>query len=120
VTGRQHPDSDLVDQLTALLNSPGRPSDTDIVERLTQSLNAGGRPIRAEPAVGMRAEVAADPYGLISATVRAGTYTIQVTQPIDDSSDLHIQITSHDADAEPDSHGLAISLDGHPLLDAIG
>jgi hypothetical protein len=67
----------------------------------------------------MQAEVTADVGARITATVRDGTHTIQVTEPTDDSSDLLVQITSHDDMTEPDSGGLAISLDGHPLLDAI-
>lgn len=114
--GEQHPDTVLVDELTAFLNERSEPSGADTVEVLVQLIAASGRPLLTHPTTELDAEVEVDRYGLMTARVTAddGT-TVQVYQPTDGLADLRVDITTDDAD----DLGLAITVNGRPVLDAM-
>ncbi|GAA4259866.1 hypothetical protein [Dactylosporangium darangshiense] len=114
--GVRHPDTVLIDELTAYLNSTHEPSGGDVVDLLDQLIAGSGRPLLNE-AWDVTAEVSEDRYGLLTATVTAGPYTIRVAQPTSGPADLHVAITSSDTEADRDDWGLAITVDDRPVLD---
>ncbi|MFF5230251.1 hypothetical protein [Dactylosporangium sp. NPDC000521] len=115
-TGKRHPDTVLVDEVTAYLNGTHEPSGADVIELLWTLIRRSGRPLLSET-WDFTADVTEDRHGLLTATITAGPYTIRVTQPTDDSGELRIDVRSHDDPAEADDFGLAITVDGRPVLD---
>lgn len=117
--GVRHPDTALVDELTAYLNSTYEPSGADVMALVCQLISGSGRPLLDER-WDFDAEVTEDRHGLLTGTLTAGPYTIRITQPTDRSGDLHIEVTTtdpDDPDVQPDDFGLAITIDGRRLLD---
>ncbi|WP_306211085.1 hypothetical protein [Actinoplanes sp. RD1] len=112
----RHPDTVLVDELTAFLNERSEPSGADTVEVLMQLIAASGRPLLTRPTTDLEAEVELDRYGLMTARVTTddGT-TVQVYQPTSGLADLRIDITTDDGD----DLGVAITVNGRPVLDAM-
>jgi hypothetical protein len=91
-----HPDTVLVDALTAFLNRDGSPSGADAVNLMTELIAASGRPLLDSTPWALHTEVTTDRFGLATATVTAGPYRIRVHQPtaVDAAADLHIAITT--------------------------
>ncbi len=114
--GERHPDTWIVDELTAYLNSTREPSGADVTDLVCQLIAGSGRPLLNET-WDVTAEVTEDRYGLLTATVTAGPYTIRVAQPASGPADLHIAVTSGDTEADRDDWGLAITVDDRPVLD---
>ncbi|MET7397353.1 hypothetical protein ABZS66_28095 [Dactylosporangium sp. NPDC005572] len=114
--GPRHPDSVLVDELTAFLNSTADPSSGDLMDLVGQLIAGGGRPLLNET-WDITADVTEDRYGLLTATVTAGPYTIRVSQPTGGPADLHVAITSSGTEAGRDDWGLAVTVDDRPVLD---
>jgi hypothetical protein len=114
---QRHPDTDIVDELTAYLNSTADPSGGDVVELVCQLIAGSGRPLLSAETWDVTAEVSEDRYGLVTATVTAGPYTIRVFQPTNGPADLQVAITSGDGEADRDDWGLAVSVDDRPVLD---
>ena len=114
--GVEHPDTVLVDQLTAFLNREHEPSGADLLEYLSLLIDGSGRPVLQETWE-FTTDLSEDRHGLLTATITAGSYTIRVTQPTDKSGDLTVTITSADHDDDRDDFGLAITIDGRSVLD---
>jgi hypothetical protein len=112
----EHPDTVLVDRLTAYLNSEHEPSGADTLEYLSLLIDSSGRPLLAETWE-FTTDLTEDRYGLRTATITAGPFTIRVTQPTDRSGDLTVAITSADTPADRDDYGLSITVDDRPVLD---
>ncbi|MFG2042201.1 hypothetical protein [Dactylosporangium sp. NPDC048998] len=112
----RHPDTSIVDDLTAYLNSTADPSGADLMDLVGQLIAGSGRPLLNET-WDVTAEVSEDRYGLLTATVTAGPYTIRVAQPTTGPADLQVAITSGDTDANRDDWGLAVTVDDRPVLD---
>lgn len=112
----QHPDTVLVDRLTAYLNREQEPSGADTLEYLSLLIDGSGRPLLSETWE-FATDLSEDRHGLVTATVTAGSYTIRVAQTPDSSGDLTLTITSADNDADRDDYGLAITVDGRSVLD---
>jgi len=111
----RHPDTVVVDTLTAFLNRNDEPSGADTVALLTDLIAHTGRPLHAQPSVDIDADVEQDRYGLFTTVVTAGEITVRVYQPTDGTSDLHVAITTDDGD----DYGLAVTVDGQSVLDAM-
>lgn len=114
--GERHPDTAIVDDLTAYLNSTADPSGGDLMDLVGQLIAGSGRPLLNET-WDLTAEVSEDRYGLLTATIIAGPYTIRVAQPTAGGADLLVAITSGDTEADGDDWGLAITVDDRPVLD---
>lgn len=117
----RHPDTVLVDTLTAYLNSTFEPRDDDVADLVGQLIARSGRPLLDER-WDLEAEVSEDRHGLLTGTLTAGPYTVRVTQPTDGSGDLHVAITSADptdVTDHPDNGGLAITVDGLTVLEPV-
>jgi hypothetical protein len=112
----EHPDTVLVDMLTAYLNTEHEPSGADIADLVCQLITGSGRPLLAERWE-LTADVLEDRHGLLTATLTAGAYTIRVGQTTDRTGDLTVAITSADTAADRDDYGLAITVDDRPILD---
>ncbi|WP_433616830.1 hypothetical protein ACQP2P_15960 [Dactylosporangium sp. CA-139114] len=112
----RHPDTCIVDELTAYLNSTTDPSGADVVSLLSQLITGSGRPLLNET-WDFTADVSEDRHGLLTGTVTAGPYTIRVTQPTTGIGDLHVAITSAATDTDRDDWGLAVTVDDRPVLD---
>ncbi|MGI5238712.1 hypothetical protein [Dactylosporangium sp. CA-139066] len=115
-TGERHPDTAIVDELTAYLNSTTDPSGADLMNLVGQLIAGSGRPLLNET-WDVTAEVTEDRYGLVTATVTAGPYTIRVAQPPAGPADLQVAVTSGDTEADGDDWGLAITVDDRAVLD---
>jgi hypothetical protein len=113
---KPHPDTFIVDELTAHLNGTADPSGGDLMDLAGQLIAGSGRPLLNET-WDVTAEVTEDRYGLLTATVTAGPYTIRVAQPTTGPADLRVAITSNDTEADRDDWGLAITVDDRPVLD---
>jgi hypothetical protein len=107
-----HPDTAIVDELTAFLNRDPEPSGADAVELMSSLIAGSGRPLLTETWP-LEAQVSEDRYGIVTATVTAGPYTIRVRQPADGTADLRIEVDSEDGD----DYGLAIAVNGRAVLD---
>lgn len=116
----RHPDTSIVDDLTAYLNSTADPSGGDLMDLVGQLIAGSGRPLLNET-WDFTAEVTEDRHGLVTATVTAGPYTIRVFQPTSGPADLQVAITSSDTDDDADRNdlGLAVTVDDRPVLDAM-
>jgi hypothetical protein len=112
----EHPDTVLVDRLTAYLNSEHEPSGADTLEYLSLLIDSSGRPLLAETWE-FTTDLTEDRYGLLTATITAGPFTIRVTQPTDRSGDLTVAITSADPPADRNDYGPSITVDDRPVLD---
>ncbi|MEU8001587.1 hypothetical protein AB0B66_10540 [Catellatospora sp. NPDC049111] len=113
-TEQTHPDTLIVDQLTAFLNRSVDPSGGDVVDLLTSLVCDSGRPL-LNHTIELDAEVVEDRYGIATAVVYAGPYTIRITQPADGHADIVVAVTTDDHD----DYGLAITVDRRPVLDAM-
>ncbi|GAB7048389.1 hypothetical protein [Catenuloplanes indicus] len=87
----RHPDTVLLDRLTAFINSSNPPSGADVVQLLCELLDGSGRPVVSEPWE-MTAEVVEDAYGIPAAVVTAGGYTVRLFQHPIDQPDLRIEV----------------------------
>ncbi|MEU7925086.1 hypothetical protein [Micromonospora sp. NPDC049107] len=114
MTGDRHPDTMIVDELTAFLNREADPSGADVVELLCGLISGSGRPLIDE-AWEIEAEVTETRYGLQVAAVTADKYVVRVYQPTDRSADLRVEVLTEDGD----DFGLAVTVDGRPVLDAM-
>lgn len=110
----RQPDTLIVDALTAFLNRD-EPSGADTVELLMQLIDRSGRPLLTMPTEDIDAEVREDRYGLRTAYVDVGGMTIRIFQPTTGTADLRIEVDTGDGD----DLGLAITVDGRPVLDAM-
>ncbi|GAA1577238.1 hypothetical protein GCM10009827_118850 [Dactylosporangium maewongense] len=115
---KRHPDTFIVDELTAYLNGTADPSGGDLMDLVGQLIAGSGRPLLNQT-WDVAAEVTEDRYGLLTATVTAGPYTIRVAQTTSGPADLCVAITSGDTEADHDDWGLAITVDDRPVLDAM-
>jgi hypothetical protein len=112
----EHPDTVLVDRLTAYLNREHEPSGADTLEYLSLLIDGSGRPLLSETWE-FTTDLSEDRHGLTTAAITAGSYTIRVAQMPDRSGDLAVTITSADNVADRDDYGLAITVDGRPVLE---
>ena len=112
----EHPDTVLVDRLTAYLNREPEPSGADTLEYLSLLIDGSGRPLLSETWE-FTTDLREDRHGLVTATITAGRYTIRVAQIHDRSGDLAVTITSADNPADRDDSGLALTVYGRPVLD---
>lgn len=113
-SGQRHPDTLIVDQLTALLNRHPEPSGADAVALLCQLIAGSGRPLLAETWL-IEVDSTEDRYGIAIATVTAGPYLIRVSQATDGTAELRVDIAVEDGD----DHGLAITVNGRSVLDPV-
>jgi hypothetical protein len=111
-----HPDTKLVDQLTAWFNTQQSVSGADTVEYVSLLISGSGRPLLRET-WSFTTDLDEDRHGLTTATVTAGPFTILVTQTVDDSSDLTVAITTTDEAADHRGLGLAVTVDDRPVVD---
>lgn len=111
----QHPDTQIVDELTAFLNRQSEPSGADLTSLLMQLLERSGRPLLALPTLDVDAEVSHDRYGLATATVNIGGLTIKIWQPTDEAADVRIAVTTNYRYG--DDYRITASVDGRTLLD---
>ncbi|MEV0453747.1 hypothetical protein [Catellatospora methionotrophica] len=109
-----HPDSAVLDRLTAYLNTSTHASASDVVDLLTSLITDTGRPLLRHT-FDIETEVVEDRHGIAAALIHIGSYTIRVAQPTDDHADIVVAITCEDRD----DYGLAITVDGRPVLDAM-
>jgi hypothetical protein len=110
--GTAHPDTVIVDALTAFFNRESEPSGADAVELMCALIAASGRPLLTETWP-VQADVEEDRYGIATATVHVGPYTVRVGQPADGGGDLRVEVVSDDGD----DYGLAIAVNGRAVLD---
>ncbi len=75
-----------------------------------------GRPLLAETWE-FTTDLREDRHGLFTATITAGPYTVRVAQTTDGTGELTVAITSAGDIADRDDYGLAITVDGRPVLD---
>lgn len=106
-----HPDTVVVDRLTAFLNRDPEPSGADALELMSLLIHGSGRPLLAETWP-VEATVSEDRYGIPTATVTAGHYQVRVVQATDDAGDLRVEITDDDGD----DVGLAVTVNGRRVL----
>lgn len=114
MTGDLHPDTILVDRLTAWLNSQDEPSGGDAMELLCSLIADSGRPLLSQTWE-VTAEVDYGRYGIATGVVTAGDYTMQVAQPDGDHADLVVEILTDDGD----DFGLAVVVNGRTVLEAM-
>jgi hypothetical protein len=84
----QHPDTTVMDRLTAFLNRESEPSGGDAVALMMELITASGRPLLTLPTMDVEAAVTEDRHGLYTATITIGGITIRVFQPVDGSADV--------------------------------
>ena len=111
----RHPDTVIVDVLTAFLNGEHEPSGADTVSLLMQLIDGSGRPLLSRTTTELDAEVRYDRYGLGTAVVTADDTTIRIYQPAGGLADLRIEVDTGDGD----DLGLAVTVNGRPVLDAM-
>ena len=108
----QHLDTAIVDELTTFLNRNQEPAGADAISLLCDLVARSGRPLLTDTWP-IDTDVDENRYGIATATVTAGTYTIRVCQAGHCDADLRVEITTEDGD----DYGLAIRVDGRPVLD---
>ncbi|MFK3983084.1 hypothetical protein ACI2K4_22240 [Micromonospora sp. NPDC050397] len=112
MTGDRHPDTVILDDLTAFLNREADPSGADVVSLLSALISGSGRPLLDE-AWEIDAEVTETRHGLQVAAVTADKYVVRVYQPTDRTADLRVDVSTEDGD----DFGLAVTVNGRPVLD---
>ncbi|WP_412749603.1 hypothetical protein [Krasilnikovia sp. M28-CT-15] len=82
---------------------------------MTRLVQGSGRPLLPGETWPVDATVEEDRRGLLTGVLTIGEYTVRVFQPADGSADLHLAVTT----ADGDDYGLAVTVDGEPVLDAM-
>jgi hypothetical protein len=108
----RHPDTAIVDAVAAFLNRDPEPSGADALELMSLLVEGSGRPL-LPGTWQIDAQVTEDRYGIATATVTAGAYTIRIRQLADRSGDLRVDVVS----ADGDDYGLAVTVNGRRVLD---
>ncbi|MFG1650664.1 hypothetical protein ACGFIE_12085 [Micromonospora sp. NPDC049275] len=108
--GQQHPDTAIVDALTAFLNREAEPSGADALELVSSLIDSSGRPLLAET-WDVNAAVSEDRYGVPTATITAGPVTIAVTPVPGTAAPLSVAIATENGEYV----SLDLTVNQHPV-----
>ncbi|WP_033339579.1 hypothetical protein [Catenuloplanes japonicus] len=111
----RHPDTVLLDRLTAFINRNHPPSGADVVQLLCELLDSSGRPVISEPWE-MTAEVIEDQHGIPAVVVTAGGYTVRLFQHPIDSPDLRIEVHNDTPITGQATGPVGVTIDDRPVL----
>lgn len=112
MTTDPHPDTIIVDHLTAWLNQQTDVSGGDAVDILCELIAASGRPLLNET-WDVTADVDEDRYGICTATAEVGAYRIRAAQDPSHDAEVIVSIDTPDGD----DFGLAIEVNGRRVLE---